>query len=178
MSNPDFDISMIGDKELLRALENLDYKTQHKELKRILRDTATQTFVKRLRQASPKGKTGNLKRSMGHVSGKSRRVATIFAGPRMSVGKRREGSKEHSGWLANIIEFNKHQPRYPGVDKYGRKRKRPMLPDGSIRKHSGVFPLGPFVVRTILNTIRMAEEYEMKAVRKLIQKEWNKYTKK
>ena len=170
----DINIGLIGGKELLRALENLDYSTQHKELKKILRDTATQTFVKRLKQAAPPSQT--LKKSFGHVTGKSRRVATIFAGPRMSLKKAREGDEGYKGWLANIIEFNKFQNRYPGKRRGGGLKKRPKTPMG-VRRHSGVFPWGPFQIRTILNTIRYAEDYQIKAVRKLILKEWKKYTK-
>jgi hypothetical protein len=171
----DINIDLIGDEELLRALGNLDQKTQQKELKRILRDTATQTFVKRLRQAAPPSQT--LKKSYGHVTGKSRRVATIFAGPRMSLKKAfGEGNQGYKGWLANIIEFNKFQPRYPGRTRAGRMKKRPKTPMG-VRKHSGVFPWGPFQVRTILNTVRQAEAYQATAVRKLIIKEFKKYAK-
>lgn len=170
----DFDISLIGDDELLKALEALDYRTQHLELKKLLRDTATQTFVKRLRQDAPPSQT--LKKSMGHVTGKSRRVATVFAGPRMSHGATRAGKEGYRGWLANIIEFNKFQPRYPSEDRFGRKKKRPKTPMG-VRRHSGVFPWRPFAIQSILRTVREAEAYEFKAIRKLILKEWNKYAK-
>ena len=170
----DVDISLIGDEDLLKILRGLDYKTQQKELKRILRDTATQTFIKRLKQDSPPSRT--LKKSMGHVTGKSRRVATIFAGPRMSLKKASEGNEGYKGWLANIIEFNKFQPRYPGKDRTGRPKKRPRTPDG-IRRHSGIFPWRPYIIQSILRTTREAEEYEFKAIRKLIMKEWNKHKK-
>ena len=162
----DIDLTLIGDEELIKALEGLDYRTQQNSLKRILRDTATQTFVKSLRQDAPASQT--LKKSMGHVTGKSRRVATVFAGPRMGG--------QHKGWLANIIEFNKFKPRYPGRDRRGVQKKRPKTPMG-VRRHSGVFPWRPFVVQSILRTIPAAKAYEMKAVRKLITKEWNKYVK-
>ena len=171
----DVAIDLIGDEELLRFLDNLEYSTQQKFLKRILRDTATQTFVKGLRRDAPPSRT--LKRSMGHVTGKSRRVATIFAGPRMSLSKAQTDSG-YKGWLANIIEYNKFQNRYPGKDRRGIEKKRPRLPDGSIRRHSGVFPWKPFIRQSLARSVRPAEEHQFKSIKKLILKEWNKYTKK
>ena len=169
----DLSIDLIGDEDLLRALNNLNYVTQHKVLKKILSDTATKTFVKELKRESPVGPTGNLRRSMGKKTGKSRRVATVFAGPRMSHSREKTN---YSGWLANIIEFNKFQDRYPGKDRRGVKKKRPRTPHG-IRVHSGVFPLKPFVIKTILRTVRVAEDHIIKSVRTVIEREWKKHVK-
>ena len=168
----DLDLKLVGDDELLAALRGLDYKTQHKQLKRILRDTSQKTVVKRLRQNSPK--SSRLKKSFGTVTGKSRSVATVFAGPRIPT---QGGAKTttNQGYLANIIEFNKFQLRYPGVTRWGQPRKRPRLPDGSVRRHSGVFRWRPFIRRTLLLSLHEASNYQAKAIRNLITKEWNKH---
>lgn len=181
----DFDIVLVGDEELMKALTSLDYKTQQKYNKRIVRDAARATIVDRLRKAAPRGPTGNLKKSMGIVTGKSKRSAVMFAGPRMSHGRNKDGSKRegHAGWVANIIEFNKGQNRYPGKDRSGRPRKRPRVAgassslatrkvDTGIRKHSGKMPLTHkgFGRRAILGGLKDAENHMAKSVRKIIEK--------
>ena len=150
----DVDIKLVGDTELLAALKELDYKTQQKFLKRILNDTATKTFVKRLRIASPE-RTGNLKKSMGKVTGKSRRVATVFAGPRMG------GS--HKGHVANILEHAKTGRRFP---KKGVAMK---IGDKFVKS------VGPITRKTnfkqvILNTVSEAEGHMSKSVRTIIER--------
>ncbi len=164
----DVDISMVGDKELQSMIKELDYRTQHALLKRILRDTSTKTYVKELRNASPV-KSGNLRRSFGNVTGKSRRVATIFAGPRMG------GS--HKGYVANIIEYNKGEVRYPKEDRKGnKKKKRPSTPLG-VRVHSGVMPKRPFIRKTLERITPIAERHLVKSVRTIIQRTANKWAK-
>ena len=108
----DVDIRLMGDRELMQALSNMEYATQQKYLKAILRDASTKTMVPLLRNAVPV-KTGNLRKSMGSVPGKSRRNAVVFVGPRMSHRKTAEGSTEHKGWVANILQNAKDQDRYP-----------------------------------------------------------------
>ena len=177
----DFDIILVGDEELMRALVGLDYKTQQKYNKRIVRDAARATIVDKLKKAAPRGPTGNLKRSMGVITGKSKRSAVAFAGPRMSSTKRnKDGSTKegYAGWVANIIEFNKGKKRYPGKDRSGIQRKRPKLPDG-VRKHSGIMPMTHkgFVRRSILGSLRDSEKHMAKSIRKVITKEWNRLVK-
>jgi len=166
----DFDIKLVGDTEILAALKDLDYKTQHSVLKRVLNDAATKTFVKSLRREAPK-KTGVFSKSFGVVKGKNRKAAVVFAGARMGGG--------HAGYLANIIEFNKMKPRYPGFDKKtGQQRKRPSLPDGSIRMHSGIFPVRPFIKRTLETNVIPAQNQIINSMRTIIQRSWNSKVKK
>lgn len=166
----DVDIKLIGDAELLAAFKELDYKTQHSAMKRVLNDTAMKTFVKELRRQAPV-KTGTFRKSIGTKFGKSKSVATVFAGARMGDG--------YKGYLANIIEGNKGQPRKPGFDKKtGEMRKRPRLPDGGIRKHSGIFPVRPFIRRTIETNVNPAQQHVMKSMRTIIEKAWNSKVKK
>ncbi|MBG7617398.1 MAG: hypothetical protein IZT57_03395, partial [Chloroflexi bacterium] len=109
----DVGISLLGDEDLMKALQALDYATQQKFLKSILRDTSTKTVVPFVRRFTPQGQTGNLKKSIGHVTGKSKKVATVFVGPRMSHNKSREGEVGYKGWVANILEFAKNTDRTP-----------------------------------------------------------------
>ena len=161
----DVEIKLFGDEELLAAFKELDYKTQHSGMKRVLNDVAMKTFVRELRREAPV-RTGTFRKSIGTKPGKSKSVAVVFAGARIGDG--------YKGYLANIIEFNKGQPRKPGFDKKtGQMRKRPMLPDGGIRKHSGVFPVRPFIRRTIELNVNPAQQMVMKSMRTIIEKSWN-----
>ena len=167
----DIDINLIGDKELKAILDGLDSRTQLIELKKILRATATATFVKALRAASPV-RTGRLKASMGHVTGKNRRVATVFAGPRMSHKRnknfnRREG---YQGWVANILENAKDDDRYP-------KNSVAFKPFTGTAAGAEFFKkVGPIRRKTnftgvILRTVRTAIDYETTAIRKVFTSE-------
>lgn len=158
------DITLIGDTELLAALKELDYKTQQKYLKRILNDTAQKTFVKELRRASPV-RTGNLKRSMGKKTGKSRRVATVFAGPRMS--HKREKS-QYSGWVANILDNAKPGRRYP-------KNKKAMTINGGFAKSVGPITKKTNFKGVIIRTLKPAERHIAKSVRTIIERTVRKH---
>lgn len=169
----DIKINLVGDEELLQILNGLDYRTQQIELKKVLRDTATKTFVKQLRREAPKGRTGNLRRSMGHVTGKSRKVATVFAGPRMSHNRRSKSGEMimgHKGWVANILENAKMSRRKP-------LKGRTMVWAG--RHFTSVAPISKKTdfKGTILRTIREAEDYKFKAMRTIFQREINKFKK-
>jgi hypothetical protein len=156
------EIQLIGDKELMRALTQLDYSTQHKVLKKVVNDTAQQTIVKPLRAASPVGNTGNLRKSMGTKAGKSFRNAVVFAGPRMG------GS--HKGYIANILEHGKNEKRVP------KKAKALATPWGPRRSVAGV-RARPFVRPTIERNIPNAERHMAVSIRKIIQREWNRAVK-
>jgi len=172
MSNT-VNIKLIGDDELLRTLTSLEYKTQHKFLKRVVKDTATKTLAKALRQASPKGPTGNLKRSMGAVSGKSKRNAVVFAGPRMA-GRFQKKTSTNKGWVANIIEHNKGKVRKPMPDPRGGYRGSPKTPHG-YRKDSGIMPTTykGYIGRTLTQNLKRAENHLLKSVRTIIERDWN-----
>jgi hypothetical protein len=163
----DVDIKLIGDKELIEALRELDFKTQHRFLKGLLTDSANKTIVKNLRQASPV-RTGNLRRSMGVIQGKSKKTATVFAGPRMSS---RRDKSEYSGWVANILENAKPGRRYP---KNGVAMK---IGDNFVKS------VGPITKKTnfkatINNSLKQAEDHLMKSVRTVIERAWNRKVKK
>jgi len=155
----DMDITLIGDKELLQIIHGLDQKTQHVVLKKVLRDTAQKTFVKALRGVSPV-RTGNLKRSMGHVSGKSQRVATVFAGPRMGGG--------HKGYVANILDHAKDNRRYPKNGKALKIGDRFYKSVGPIQKKTNF-------KQTIIQTIPQAIEYQFKALRTIMEREIKRF---
>ena len=166
-------VALYGDEELMAMIRELEYKLQHKFLKQLLRDVAMQTYVKQLRLASPRGETGNLYRSFGTVTGKSRKNAVVFAGPRMG-GKNRNWE----GWVANIIEYNKGKERYPTYDaKYGRMRKRPDIPGYGIRRHSGKMPMRPFIHATFDRMTPIAKNRLITVARQRIDKIHQKYAK-
>ena len=161
MMSRDFGIDLIGDKELHQVLTGLDYKVQQKFLKKVVSDAARQTVVKELKADSPK-KTGNLRRSMGVTMGRSKKNAVAFAGPRM-------GGK-WTGYIANVIEFNKGNVRYPGP-----RGKRPSTPMG-VRLHSGRMPTTykGFVTRAIKSQLRNAENHITSSLRRVMVKEMRK----
>ncbi len=98
MMTNDIDIDLIGDKELFAALNALDFKTQQKELKKVV-GNAAQTLVKPTKAVIPRRTTnltqggskkwhppGTGKRSIGKKAGKSKRSAVVFVGPRTNTG--------------------------------------------------------------------------------------------
>ena len=154
----DIQLHLEGPDALFKIIRGLEAKTQHKILIRVLNDTAQKTFVRNLKIASPVV-YGTLRRSMGRVTGKSRRVATVFAGPRMGGA--------HKGWVANILEHAKSGKRYP-------KGKFLATPWGPRRS------VGPIRKRTnfkgvILGTIRQAEAHMFKSIRTIMEREIRKY---
>ena len=157
----DIQLHLEGPDALFKIIRGLEVNTQHKILIRVLNDTAQKTFIKALRREAPV-RTGKLRRSMGRVTGKSRRVATIFAGPR--TGGRDE---RHEGWVANILEHAKSGKRYPK----GRILATPWGPRRSV---------GPIRKRTnfkgvILGTVRQAESHMFKSIRTIMEREIQKY---
>ena len=109
----DFSLDLIGDEELLAALRELDYKTQHKQLKKVVSDAAN-VLIKPTRAAIPIRRTnltpyntahttesGVAKTSRGYVNkwhkpgtgrrsitkkaGRSKRNAVYFVGPRTNT---------------------------------------------------------------------------------------------
>ena len=174
MSN-DVDIKLVGDNELIEALRALDYATQQRELKKILKDSGNQTIVKALQRASPV-RTGTLRRSMGTIMGKSRSKATVFVGPRMSHTKTRQGSDQYSGWVANILENAKPGRRYPEKSK----AFKPFF--GSASGPGFVKSVGPIRNRThftyaITSNLMAAELHITKSVRTVITRTWNRKVK-
>ena len=168
----DVDIKLIGDNELAEALRALDFATQQRELKKILRETSNKTILPALRLATPV-RTGNLRRSMGNVSGRSKRNATVFVGPRMSHGRSRSGSTGYSGWVANILENAKDGRRYP---KKG-KAFKPFF--GSASGAGFVTSVGPIRKKThltfaIQSNLQSAELYITKATRTVIERTWKR----
>jgi len=118
----DVDIELIGDEELLAVLKDLDYKTQHRFLKRIVSDSAN-IHVKAARRAIPVRRTkltasgqkwhppGAGKKSIGKKMGKSRRTATVFVGPRTNTG-----SYHNDGWFLKFWEYGtKNSPPNMGI---------------------------------------------------------------
>lgn len=157
------DLDLIGGKELLAILKGLENKTQLIVLKRVLSDTAQKTFVKELRRITPV-RSGKLKRSMGKVTGKSRSVATIFAGPRMSGNRDKLG---HKGFIANILEHAKPGRRLP-------KGKALATPWG-MRSSVGPIQKRTDFKGTILRTVRTAEEHTFKSIRTILNREIRKH---
>jgi len=153
----DVNITLVGDEELMKVLTNLDYKTQHKVLKRITKDTAQKTLVGPLRQASPY-RTGTLRASMGSLSGKSKRTAVAFAGPRM-------GGK-HKGYVANILEHSKGMKRIPK----GAALNTPWGPRKSVKGFRKIV----FVVPTLKRHLKDAENYFTKSIRTIMEREMKK----
>jgi len=170
------DIKLVGDNELSAALRSLDYATQQRALKAILRDAGNNTIVKALKAITPV-RTGKLQKSMGVVSGRNRRRATVFVGPRMSHIQTARGREGYSGWVANILENAKDHDRVP-------------LKAKSFKPFSGTGAgpeffkkVGPIRKRihfsyAIESNIKNAEVHIIKSTRKVIERTWNRKVKK
>ena len=117
MSN-DLDLNLIGDEELLKALQQLEYKTQHKYIKRIVSD-ASNIYVKAAKKQVPVRRTklypppvspgkkrrpwhppGTGKKNIIKKAGRSKRTATYFVGPRTGTGDRRKDA-----WYLKFPEY-------------------------------------------------------------------------
>ena len=74
--------------------------------------------------------------------------------------------------MANIVEYNKGQERYPGKDRKGQMKKRPRTPQG-VKMHSGVMPLmGRGMIKKALESnIGKAGTQFIKSVRTVFAKE-------
>lgn len=107
-SQAGFEVSFrLEASKFYKDLEDLDHRTRPKVQKAILRDVANRVFKSKLRAHAATfnrySKTGNLKRSMGNITGKSKRVSTIFHGPRMATMGVRD-PMNYKGWVTNILE--------------------------------------------------------------------------
>lgn len=158
----DVDVELLGDEELLRVLRGLPEKVGTKVMRRVMNDSAN-PMVKEIRNNAPVGPTGNLRRSIGKVAGKSRRSVVLFVGPRTGGGKK----TKHKGFIANILEHSKEQPRYP---KTARFLSTPWGP----RRYVGPMKRNVFVRPAIERTLRVVEKGFIGSLRKIIIKEWNK----
>lgn len=150
------DVKLLGADELKQVFSNLEYKLQQKELKRILRGAGT-NVARALRRASPK-KSGTLSKSMGVVTGRNKRGATVFVGPRKG---------EYKGYIANVLEFGKNVTRVP------KTKKALNTPWGPRRSVAGI-KAQPFVKKTIEREMKNTEQYIEASMRKLIDKELSK----
>jgi len=168
----DVDIKLIGDNELAEALRSLDYATQQRELKKILRDAANKTVVAHLKRVAPV-RTGALRASMGVITGKSKRKATVFAGPRLSHSKTRSGKAGYSGWVANILENAKPQRRVPQKGK----AFKPFF--GTASGPGFVTSVGPITKKThftyaIQTQLQPAALHITKSTRTVLTRTWNR----
>lgn len=154
----DIDIKLVGDQELMKVLTNLEYKTQHKVLKRVVGDAAQKTMVGPIRSVTPV-RSGTLKSSVGKKAGKSKRSAVVFAGPLM-------GGK-HKGYVANILEHGKGTKRTP---KNSKALSTPWGPRMSV---AGI-KAKPFVRPTILANLKNAENHIFKSIRTIMEREMKK----
>jgi hypothetical protein len=160
----DVDIKLLGDEQLMQAFNNLEYKVSHKVLKKTVNDTARKVFVPPMRKAHP---YRQIQKSIGVKQGRSRRVAAAFAGPRMIPRRfqtdKQKASGNYSGWLAQIVEYNK-----------GAKRST------SKGYNRGIMPLqGRGRMRTTLKrNLIPAERHVMKSLRTIIEREWKRAVKK
>jgi hypothetical protein len=119
-------ITLEGDKVLEAQLKELEQRLNVAQCRGIIRKASTKTIIQGLKNNMTVGtKTGNLKKSFGNVTGRSKQLAVVFAGPRISNDRRmnrRTGdgtvrvtvAGKYKGHLANIIENNKFRLRYPG----------------------------------------------------------------
>jgi len=172
----DIDIKLIGDKELMQALQSLDYATQQKTLKAILTNASTKAVKPLIKRATPVGQTGNLRKSIGNVRGKSKSVATLFVGPRMSHKRTAEGKEGYRGWVANILENAK------GKDRTPEKAKAFKPFSGGTGGPEFFKKVGPIRKRTHLTwavkaSLKPAEVYITKATRTVLERAWKKKTK-
>jgi len=172
----DIDIKLLGYNELTEVLRNLDYATQHKILKSILRNTGTKEIIPYVKRVTPQGQTGNLKRSIGNVTGRSKINATVFVGPRMSH-KRSMGSNEYSGWVANILEYAKGTDRFPEKAKAFKPFSGGAGGPAFYKKVSGIKKRTNLTF-AIKSRLHPAEVYIEKATRTVIERAWRSKTKK
>lgn len=94
----DVSVDLLGDEDLFKVLNGLEYKAKHKFLKKVVSDAA-QVLVKPTRAVIPIRKTnlkpsnskywhtpGTGRKSIGKKAGKSKRSAVSFVGPRTGTG--------------------------------------------------------------------------------------------
>jgi hypothetical protein len=159
----DVNIQLMGAEELLKVLSNLEYKTQHKTLKKITRDIGTKVFKPGLKKAHP---YQQIQKSIGVKTGRSTRVAAAFVGPRMKPYRfqteKQKQSGTHSGWLAQIVEFNK------GVNRKTAKgyNRGVMAKVGTGR-----------MLASMKRDLPRAEKHFIKSVKTIIEREWKKFNK-
>ena len=98
MSESASGVKMLGLEEINAALEQFEHKTRKKVLKKAMTNVAAD-IRKRVRKATPKGETGNLRKSVTSGSRILRKKETIWGGVWYSV----KGNKK--GYHANWIEY-------------------------------------------------------------------------
>ena len=181
----DIDIKLIGDNELAQVIRNLDYVTQQRFLKNILADVGRREIVKYLKIVAPMGQTGNLRRSMGVIRGKAKNTATVFVGPRLSHKESAAGKEGYKGWVANILEFAKSEPRTPKGAEGGRfqrsgkepkKTFKPFVPGLFLREISPIRKRTHFTY-TIESRLKPAEVEIKEATRRVIERTWKNKSK-
>jgi hypothetical protein len=109
MSN-DIDIKLLGERELMDVLTGLEYKVQHRVLKKVVNDAAN-VLVKPTRAVIPIRKTkmqpsgqkwhppGTGKKSIGKKAGRSTKNAVVFVGPRTKTN-----NYHTDGWYLRFWE--------------------------------------------------------------------------
>lgn len=141
MSN-DLDLELIGDKELLKAFNSLEVKTQHRRLHQVLNKAANipkkaqrQVIpIRTEKQAPPSSATRAKRRARGGLNkwhppglgkrsimkkrGRSKSVATLFVGPRTKTG-----SYKTDAYYLNI--WDKYNP---GAGKITRATEWAIMP--------------------------------------------------
>jgi len=185
LKGPAFQVKFnLDTSHFMKKVNKLDYKTRHNVLKRILRDTARKVYVRPLKASVRHSRTGRLKASMGTITGKSKQVATIFAGPRMSTVGKRQGFQ---GWVANILEYakpgqrtSKTKGKSMGPMSWGGGRWAPGRAPGGGPKTVGaafykaVAPIRPsrktHFRRVILRNMKRAETETFLSIQRIVKK--------
>jgi len=100
--------NIIGGKAIERALMNASDKLTRKVLLSGMRAAAT-PIVKAIRantpvstkSSTPNHKSGDLKRSIGKITGRSKKFPSIYVGPRV------KRSFKYKGYIGHWVEFGK-----------------------------------------------------------------------
>lgn len=96
MSESPSGVTMLGMDEINAALKSFEHKTRKKVLKKAMANAAAD-IRKRVRGATPKGKTGNLRKSVTSGSRILRKNETIWGGVWYSVKGKKKGF--HANWI-------------------------------------------------------------------------------
>lgn len=109
------DFKIEGLDELFNSLKKLPHKVSYKAILKAERKAA-KPIVKAARSKAPMSKLtrvdwwgkrrtispGDLKKSIGTITGRNKTDPTIWVGPKVSRGKKK---KKHDAWWAHFVEF-------------------------------------------------------------------------
>ena len=170
----DIDIQIAGTKELKAILRELPQKTRRKYMLKAWRKSTKPLITAARNNIS--GYSKSLAKSIGNITGRSKKSAVVYVGPRV------KGKWKDSGWYAPFVEFGTSGVKRNRKQGYKRKSDNPAFGwvknIGRGKRYRDDQPARPFMRPAIMQTSNTVVNHFFEGQRQVFERVVKKYDKK